>query len=83
MDEQPKVSGYTTLTPEQVVLMNEIKALEEHCASVYRKLMSGPGLQYAAPREARWLSLGRTHLEAGFMFLVKAVAKPTNGLGNA
>lgn len=29
----------------------------------------------------RWLSIARTHLETGFMFAIKAVARPTNGLG--
>jgi hypothetical protein len=78
-NQHRKIAGYRDLSQADVDLMNEIKALEEHVASVYRKLT--PSASDVAV--ANWLDTGRTHLETGFMYLLKAVARPDNGLGRA
>ncbi len=72
------IKGYPELTAVEVALINEIKEAE-------RKL----GEQLAALAETfghrdqgRWLSLAKTHLETGFMYAVKAIARPTGSLGS-
>lgn len=37
------------------------------------------GLNKAASYDKRWIAIGRTHIEQGFMAAVRAVARPTPG----
>jgi hypothetical protein len=68
MSMNEKITGYHYLSRDETDLINEIKAQED------RMVKDDPDAE-------RWLPLARTHLETGLMFLVKAVARPTNGLG--
>lgn len=81
MDNQhQQIKGYRDLSQDEIDLMNELKAEEEKVAELYRKVADlTPGDNAAG----RWASIGRTEIETGFMFLLKAVARPTNGLGQA
>ena len=81
-NQHQKITGYRDLSQAEIDLMNEIKAAEERVAGLYarvQQLVKEDGNDATA---ARWASIGRTQLEGGFMFLLKAVARPTNGLGN-
>ena len=81
MDNQRKqIKGYRDLSQAEIDLMNEIKAAEESIGDLYRRIINAAeaGSDYQA---VRWASVARTDLESGFMFLLKSVARPSNGLG--
>ncbi len=79
---QPKITGYRQLSPDEVALMNEGKALAEQCGAYIAKLRtytqeqanshnSGPVL------DQRWISIGATDLQRGFMAVIRGIAQPT------
>lgn len=80
---QPKVTGYRQLSEEEVALMNEGKALAERCGEYIEKLR-----EYADSRggtcggtslhlDQRWVSIGATDLQRGFMAVIRGIAQPT------
>ena len=79
-NQHKKISGDRDLNEDEIYVMNALKDHEHRMGGVLTTIenqMSDHG-----DREAgRWLSLARTHLETGFMFAIKAVARPSNGLG--
>ncbi len=69
---QPKITGYRQLTAEDAALMNEGKALAAQCGEYIEKLRAmGPGL------DQRWVSIGSTDLQRGFMAVIRGIAQPT------
>ena len=87
MDNQhKKISGYRDLSQEEIDLMNEGKALAEQCGAFIAKLrnrdaeiaMTMQGIT-DAPRklDQRWISIGATDLQRGFMAVIRGIAQPT------
>jgi hypothetical protein len=74
----PPITGYNSLSQDQVDQMNRVKALESEIAAVLRTMLEDS----TSTEAARWLDLARDHLETGFMFACKAVAQPKGGLGD-
>jgi hypothetical protein len=83
---QPKITGYRQLTPEEAALMNEGKALAEQCGAYIAKLRSyvpAGGIRAdcnPAPGgtlDQRWISMGATDLQRGFMAVIRGIAQPT------
>lgn len=83
---QPKITGYRQLTEEEVALMNEGKALAEQCGTYIAKLRARdaeigrtPPATADAPRQLdqRWISIGATDLQRGFMAVIRGIAQPT------
>lgn len=89
---QPKVTGYRQLSEAEVALMNEGKALAELCGAYIAKLRSYPatpvsGIPFVsiaadnAPArpslDQRWVSIGATDLQRGFMAVIRGIAQPT------
>lgn len=73
MDNQHRqIKGYRELSPEEIALMNEIKAKGAEIGSLVEKLRVAPGL------DQRWVSIGATDLQTGLMALTRAVAQPTS-----
>jgi len=78
---QPKITGYRQLTEAEVELMNEGKALAEQCGAYIAKLRAvggspdgpAPGLSL----DQRWISIGSTDLQRGFMAVIRGIAQPT------
>lgn len=68
---QPKVTGYRQLTEDEVELMNEGKALAMRCGDYIAKLRALQGL------DQRWVSIGATDLQTGFMAVIRGIAQPT------
>lgn len=65
------VSGYTTQSPAKVALVNQNKRLEEQ---ILRQLdLMAVDLEL----DQRWLAIGRTEIQKGFMSINRAVFKPT------
>ena len=83
---QPKITGYRQLSEAEVALMNEGKALAEACGAYVAKLRTHPAAKpdqaptegYALPPlDQRWISIGATDLQRGFMCVIRGIAQPT------
>lgn len=68
---QPKITGYRQLTQEDAALMNEGKALAEQVGAFVEKLRADENV------DQRWLSIGATDLQKGFMAVIRCIARPT------
>lgn len=81
------ITGYRALSDEELALINDIKAVGARVEEVVKRLRRyepapDPVFSPGAPTpdathvDQRWVSLGATHLQQGFMALTRAVAKP-------
>jgi len=68
---QPKITGYRQLSVDEVTLMNEGKALAQSCGDYLTKLRANGGL------DQRWIFIGYTDLQKGFMSVIRGIAQPT------
>ncbi len=88
--DQSSIIGYRHLTPDEIALMNEGKALAELCGAYIAKLrgyvpqnMSGPeggeadAFKPGATLDQRWISIGATQLQQGWMAVIRGIAQPT------
>lgn len=64
------IVGYRNLTQEEKDIMNVIKEAGNGVGEVIAALSKNP--QY----DQRWLSIGSTHIQQGFMAILRAVARP-------
>ncbi len=69
------VQGYKPQSQHNVDLVNANKALEEQ---LLRMIDSLAAMCDADPKSinGRWLSIGRTHIEEGFMAINRAIFQP-------
>ena len=79
---QPKITGYRQLTEAEVALMNEGKALAEKCGEYIAKLRQHTGQATsdsdpALSLDQRWISIGATDLQRGFMAVIRGIAQPS------
>ncbi len=70
-NQHRKIKGYRELTEEEIILMNEGKILADQVGAYLDKI------NVTNETDRRWLSIGRTNLQQGFMAVVRAIAKPT------
>jgi len=70
-DQHTKIKGYRDLTQEEIDLMNEAKELAEKCRELVEKLENTKDI------DKRWLSIGKTDLQKGFMSTIRSIARPT------
>ena len=88
---QPKITGERQLSEAEAQLMNEGKALASQCGDYIAKLrayvpqnMSGPeggeveAFKPGATLDQRWISIGATDLQRGFMAVIRGIAQPTS-----
>ena len=66
-----KITGYRQLSEAEMALMNEGKALAVQCGEWVEKLRQTGGL------DQRWVSIGATELQQGFMAIIRGIAQPT------
>lgn len=72
MDNQhQKIKGYRDLSQDEINLMNDVKALAEQVDVCTSRLKTMPDL------DQRWVAIGVTHLQQGFMAVVRGIARPT------
>ena len=76
-DQHEKITGYRNLTQQEIDLMNEGKALAEQCREYTDKLRTLSFPQDGDGIDGRWLSIGVTQLQQGFMAVIRSIAKPT------
>lgn len=85
---QPKITGYRQLSEAEVALMNEGKALAEACGAYIEKLRTHANTSFGVPAGAvqvdgmptldqRWISIGATQLQQGFMAVIRGIAQLT------
>ena len=86
MENQHKmIKGYRDLSAEEIALMNEAKELAEHVRNLVERVHLLPptplGKGDAPPTvttdPARAISIARTDLQTGFMWLIRSIARPT------
>ena len=71
-NQHRKVIGYRELTEEEIAAMNEIKRVAEEVGDLVDQLKG-----VAHTPDLRWVAIGVTDLQKGFMALTRAVAQPT------
>ncbi len=64
------VAGYRSQSDEKVAKVNQMKVKEEEVLRLLDGLANDPTV------DPRWLSIGRTELEKGFMAVNRSVFKP-------
>jgi hypothetical protein len=65
------ITGYRDLNQDEINLMNIVKGLAEKARAELEIVAESPEV------DMRWVSIARTHLQQGFMALVRSIAKPT------
>lgn len=70
-DQHKKIKGYRDLSQEEIDMMNEAKELAEKVKVLTDKLM------ISGETDKRWVSIGVTDLQKGFMSISRGIAKPT------
>lgn len=71
---QPKITGYRQLNDTEAALMNEGKAIAELCRAYIDKLHEESKI---TPLDLRWINIGTTQLQQGFMSVIRGIAQPT------
>jgi hypothetical protein len=74
---QPKITGYRQLSPEEAELMNEGKALAQQVGDYIAKLRAIEPTVSHSGLDQRWISIGSTQLQQGFMAVIRGIAQPT------
>jgi hypothetical protein len=70
-NQHQKIKGYRNLSEAEIAMMNEAKGLASQVGDLCDKLGAMEGL------DQRWVSIGRTGLQQGFMALIRGIAQPT------
>ena len=70
-NQHRKIEGYRELDQTEIEIMNQIK----NTAKLVGGLIEDIERESILPDE-RWLAIGKTDLQKGFMALTRAVAKP-------
>lgn len=85
----PPISGYRNLSQTEVDLINRVKEHAEQTRNLLHEVHQHVETVVAADRAAgeapqsvvtssgRWLSIGQTDLQTGYMAVIRAIARPT------
>lgn len=68
-----EIKGYYELSRLQVHLINDFKTLEQ---DILRAIQTVAETYHP---DKRWMAIGKTHIEQGFMAIVKAITQPEKG----
>ncbi|HHV7519287.1 TPA: DUF7681 family protein [Burkholderia orbicola] len=73
MDNQHKqIKGYRELSQAEIDAMNRVKAKAEEVGLLIDELRAVSSL------DQRWINIGATDLQKGFMSVVRGIAQPTS-----
>lgn len=67
-----EIRGYRPLSEVEISHINAIKEVADRVGQMVEMLAVRGDV------DTRWVSIGRTHLQQGFMALTRAVAQPTS-----
>ena len=70
-DQHEKIAGYRDLSQAEIDAINKIKQIAQQCGDLIQELDS------IALIDKRSLALGKTNLQQGFMWTIRAIARPT------
>lgn len=71
MDNQhQKITGYRDLSQKEIDLINDCKELAAQCGKMIEKLQVRSGI------DQRSVSIAKTTLQQGFMWLIRSIAQP-------
>lgn len=71
VDNQHKqIKGYRDLTQEEINAMNRCKEEAIEVGLLCDRVAATPGV------DQRWVAIGKTDLQKGFMALIRAIARP-------
>lgn len=80
------IKGYRQLSADEQALINEGKTLAEACGAYIAKLRLHPQAKAEQaptspgdlqPLDQRWVSIGATDIQRGFMAVIRGIAQPT------
>jgi len=66
------IKGYRDLSQEEIDMMNEAKEIAEAVGNLCDKLSKNEKM------DQRWIKIGTTDLQKGFMSLIRGIAQPTS-----
>jgi hypothetical protein len=69
---QPNITGYRQLTEAEADLMNLMKEKANEVGLLVEALMTREGIDH------RWVAIGKTQLQQGFMAVIRGIAQPTS-----
>lgn len=67
----PPITGYRNLSEAEIAAMNEGKSLAVTVGEWIARLEADPST------DKRWVAIGKTHLQPGFMAALRGIAQPT------
>lgn len=70
------VTGYRDFSSTELALINEGKALAQQVGAYVEKL-KGLAPNTHVEVDSRWLAIGVTDLQKGFMSVIRSIARPT------
>lgn len=76
-NQHTKITGYRDLSQAEIDAMNDSKALGEQCATHLKRLESAAAQEGGYDPDKRALAIARTKLQEGFMWMNRAIARPT------
>lgn len=76
-NQHQHIKGYRELTAEEISLMNEGKELAEEVRRYTERLKVADQAPNRVTIDQRWLAIGVTDLQKGFMALIRSIARPT------
>ena len=77
MDNQhKKIKGYRDLNQDEIDLMNELKEKADEVGKLISKVEGLHADTGGHTIDLRWLNIGKTDLQKGFMAAIRAVAQP-------
>lgn len=78
MDNQHKlIVGYRDLSEDEIGLMNRVKELAGLTGTLVENLKTYQAGEPGQELDQRWIAIGATELQQGFMALVRGIARPT------
>lgn len=73
-NQHQHIKGYRDLSQEEIALMNEVKNKAAEVGALIEALETAA--KDRGQVDGRWIAIGKTDLQKGFMALVRAVARP-------
>lgn len=83
------IRGYRDLSQEEILLMNDVKAMGEMIERLGGRIRRHLDEQRTTANDeakvrieiaepGRWLAIGKTHVQEGLMAMTRAIAQPTS-----
>ena len=66
------IKGYRELNQTELVAINRMKDIAEDIGAMLDELEACNGI------DKRWLAIGKTDLQKGFMAVIRSIAQPTS-----